>query len=53
MALSVYCKYNNEPSGSLKQEEFLDHLRNLSASQEGFYSVELFIQTLTDKQGRC
>jgi hypothetical protein len=34
------CEYGNEPSGSIKSWKFLDQLSILSASQEGFCSME-------------
>jgi hypothetical protein len=35
------CEQGNEPSGSIKCEEFLDKLSVLLASQEGLCSMEL------------
>jgi hypothetical protein len=35
------CEHGDEPSGSIKCEEFLDYLSVLSASQEGLCSMEL------------
>jgi hypothetical protein len=38
------CEHGNEPSGSIKCEEFLDYLSVLLVSQEGLCSMELIIR---------
>ena len=35
------CKFGNALSNSTKFEEFLDKLKNLSGSQEGYFAMEL------------
>jgi hypothetical protein len=41
--MSGSCEHRNEPSGSIKCQEFLDWLSVILASQKGLYSMVLVI----------